>query len=865
MKYWIILFFIILNIQLSAQSNATKPISLFTKNANLRTVLNKLQQDYEITFAYKNSLIQGKYVSVNISNATLQQALDALFKKTEIGYTIKEKKVLLFQKIVDVQKKYTVSGIISDSTNGEPLIGANIYSPLKKVGARTDKNGYFSLTIPSGNYDFSISYIGFKRLNFNKNITASTSLNIALKRNNSLKGVTISEKNNPHSSDEIKLQPTTINALPSIAGEADVIRTLQLMPGIKSGTENASGLFVRGGAPEENLVLLDGIPIYKPTHLFGFLSIFNSDILNNVELSKGGFKARYGGRLSSVLNINMKNGNIKKNNLSASINPLVSKILLEGPIKKNKGSFILSYRRSFTDLYLNSWQLSDTYYGSDSSRSQFNFYDFNAKINYKINKNNRIFISAYTGSDKYNRQQISKDSTLQWRSVYDNDLNYNNQIISARWQNIISHKMISNVTLAYSRYRTKTFLENSIVYSIPDIFQYDQQAEINDKILKVDLSYFMNKNNTLRFGAEATNHLFKPENTSRVVTATTDSTQSSIDKIIGNEFNFYIEDEWQWKKIEMNGGLRATLYNVNNVTYSSFQPRLDIQYAIHPKLNIGGSYAQMAQFLHLLTNSNIGGAPTDLWILPTDNIKPQRSRQFAARMNYNPKKNWSFNIEAYHKKLSQIIAYKEGASLTQNSIDAAEKITTGSGQSQGIECMARKKKGKTTAWAGYTISKTTRQFEEINNGIEYPFIYDSRHDASIALMHTFSPRLSFSTSWVYSSGTPISIPVGRYAVGTNQGNTANPPRNIYYGARNNTRMEAYHRWDININYIIPTKWGRHSFHLNIYNIYNRFNTVYISRQLQVFDNKLFEEYKENALFPIIPTFTYKILLSGQEK
>lgn len=865
MKNWIFVFFLLSSSQLFAQIQGGKTVSVNVHNVSLLSVLNKLQEEAGVTFAYKNSLIQGQVVKVKFEKVSLNDGLTLLFKNTNIGFAIKKNKVLLYKRTA-VQNKYTVNGFITDSRSGEPLIGATIYSKVHQLGARTDENGYFSLTIPSGAYEFYISYIGYHKVSITKKIDANGKWHIELKRNEKtkLKAVIISEKKDNRLSDQIPLEPSTINALPSIGGEADVIRTMQFLPGIKSGTENASGLFVRGGAPEENLVLLDGIPIYRPTHLFGFLSVFNSDILNSVELNKGGFKARYGGRLSSVLNINMKNGNIKKNSLSASVSPLLSKILIQGPIKKEKGSFIMSYRRSFTDLYLDRWQVSDTYYGKDSSRSRFNFYDFNAKLNYKLNKTNRVFLSVYNGTDKYSRQQIQRDSTLQWRSIYDNELRYSNQMASARWQKIINDKTISNVTLAYSRYAANTFLENSIIYTTPDIFQYDQQAEINDKIFKADISHFIDRNHTVRFGVEATNHVFKPENKFRSVRGVLDSTERTFEKIMGNEFNLYLEDEWNWKQLQIDGGLRTTFYDVNNVTYSSLQPRLELRYKFHPKWRIGGSYAQMAQFLHLLTNSIIGGAPTDLWILPTENIKPQRSRQLSARVNYTPQEKWSFSLEAYHKRMNNIISYKEGASLTQNAIDAVEKITTGSGQSQGLEFFARKKKGKTTGWVGYTLSRTTRQFEEINNGLEFPYRYDSRHDGSVALIHNFNDRLSISTSWVYSSGTPISIPTGRYVVGLSQGGN-NLSQNRDFGARNNARMQDYHRWDININYIKPTKWGQHSFHLNIYNIYNRFNTVYVSRHLQVFDNKLFEEYKENALFPIIPTFTYKILLNGKEK
>ncbi len=864
MKYCVLLLFLFFNLQVAAQTSANQIVSISANNTNLKTVLNKLEQEYNISFAYKNSLVDGQVVKVKIVDAPLSAALSSLFKNSNIAFTIKNNKVLLFKRKLIVTEKLILSGFILDSLSGEPLIGATIFNATKKVGARTDDNGFFSLATPQGENNFVVSYIGFKKRSFKKTIRASQKLTVELQRKNNLKPVIITEKKEGYDvSDNITLQSAAINALTSIGGEADVIRTMQLMPGIKSGTENASGLFVRGGAPEENLVLLDGIPIYKPTHLFGFLSIFNSDILNKVELSKGGFKARYGGRLSSVLNINMKNGNIKRNSVSVSLNPLVSKFLIQGPIKKDKGSFIMSYRRSFTDLYLNNWRTTETFYGRDSSISRFNFYDVNAKLNYKLNESNRVYLSFYNGSDSYNRQDISRDSTFQWRSVYDNQLNFSNQIVSGKWQKLFSRKLITNVTLAYSKYQTKTFLENSIVYNVPDVFQFDQQAEINDKILKADLNYFMNKNHTIRFGIEGTNHLFKPENSFRRVAQNIDSTQSSTENIEANELNAYIEDEWQWKKLQVDAGLRATLYNVNGMTYNSLQPRLAANHNISNRWSVGGSYAQMAQFLHLLTNSNIGGAPTDLWILPTENIKPQRSRQFTARVNYSPHKNWTFQAEGYHKKLRQIIAYKEGASLTQNSIAAIEKITTGSGLSQGVEFLARKKKGKTTGWLAYTLSKSTRQFEDINNGDEYPYMYDSRHDGSLTLMHTFSPRLSISSSWVYSSGVPFSIPTGRYEIGVQQG--SNPAQNVYFGARNNSRLPDYHRWDLNINYSIPTKWGQHSFHFNIYNIYNRFNSVYISRQLKVFEDKLFEEYKENALFPIIPTFTYKILLRGNEK
>jgi len=871
MKYWVPLFFLLTNLQASGQViGSEEKVTIIANSKSLRRVLSQLQEENPITFAYKNSLIEGQTVSIKISDTPLKEALTLLFENSNIGFTIKNNKVILFERSSRPATNFTVSGFVLDSISGEPLIGATIFNPKLTLGTRTDDNGFFSLSVPQGEREFFVSYIGFKKSFLKRNLQANARVSIAMirKDNQNLRPVVISEKKDDFDfTDGVSLQTTAINALPSIGGEADVIRTMQLMPGIKSGTENASGLFVRGGAPEENLVLLDGIPIYKPTHLFGFLSVFNSDMLNKVELSKGGFKARYGGRLSSVLNISMKNGNIKKNSMSVSLSPLVSKIMVEGPLKKDKGSFILSYRRSFTDLYLNNWRTTETFYGKDSSRSQFNFYDFNAKLNYKLNNKNRLFLSIYNGSDQYSKQEISRDSTLLWRSLYDNQLRFSNQILASRWQSILSNKLISNVTLAFSRYQTNTFLENSIVYNTPDVFQYKQQAEINDKIAKVDLNYFMNKNNTVHFGVEFTNHLFQPENTFRRVAKSIDSTQGNSERINGNEFTAYLEDEWRWNKLNINAGLRTTFYNVNGVTYSSFQPRFNAEYQINSSWNIGGSYAQMAQFLHLLTNSNIGGAPTDLWILPTDRIRPQRNRQFTARVNYNPGNQWNFSIEAYHKKLSQLIAYKEGASLTQNAIDAAEKITTGSGVSQGIELLARKKKGKTTGWLGYTLSKSIRRFDAINNGEAFPYIYDSRHDASISLLHTFTKRLSASTSWVYSSGTPISIPTGRYAVGANQGSPPdfNKPQNLYYGERNNFRLQDYHRWDINLNYVIPTRWGQHSFHLTIYNIYNRFNTVFISRQLKVFEDKLFEEYKENALFPIIPSFTYKILLSGKEK
>ncbi len=865
-QFCLFLFFLFGSVHLSAQKVSDKNISISVKNEPLKKVLKSIEAQSFITLAYKNETVKGIFVTINLSKVAIETAIEQVLLGTNISYQIRKDKILLFKKKEPLtQVKYTLSGFISDSSNGEVLIGANIFDAKKKVGARTDAHGYFSLTLPEASYSFIVSYVGFAKKKVELSLNANRRLNIDMNQNNTLKKIIIKNDNEDIMDAQFTIKPNTINLLPTLAGEHDPIRALQYLPGVKSGTETSTGLFVRGGAPEENLILLDGVTIYNPTHLFGFQSIFNSDIINEVTLSKGGFKAQYGGRLSSVLDVNMKNGNKKRNTISASFNPLVSKLTVEGPLKKDKGSFIVSFRRSLTDIYLNKWEVLETTYGTDSNKSKFNFYDFNAKLNYKLNQNNRVFLSVYAGEDNFKYDQILTGEPYKSSSM--NKLKYGNKLASTRWQHIFNNKLISNFSFALSKYETNTNTFSKNNFNISESSEdYNLAATISDKSIKADLNYYLNPNHYVVFGANLTNHTFQPSSNSRIVDNNEIQIERSEENINANELNIYVQDEWKKNKFQLNGGLRTTVYNVNKKTYTSIQPRISVQYKISSKLTGNVSYAQMAQFLHLLTNSNVG-LPTDVWILPTQAIKPQLGRQVATKLSYKPNKNWQLSAEAYYKHSKQLIAYREGASYLQNSFTVQEKITTGNGQSKGIELFIQKRKGKTTGWIGYTLSKTTRQFAEINSGKVYPYIYDHRHDFSAVLIHSFSKHFNISTSWVYTSGGTTSIPSNQYALNLNTSNMIGllKPQNIYFGERNNYRMRDYHRLDVSMNYTKPTKWGEHSFHFNIYNVYNQFNTVFISRNFEIENGNLVSKYKENALFPFMPSIGYKLKLYGKTK
>jgi len=801
--------------------------------------------------------------------------------------------LLLFTSSLLAQK-YTISGYVEDASTGEKLISATVFEKNKTLGTVSNTYGFYSITLPSGEVELAASYLGYtadsKTIVLDKDIT----INFYLKPNLQLEEIVVeagaTEKLAEKSQmSTIDVPLKQIKSLPAFAGEVDVLKIIQLLPGVQSGSEGSSGIYVRGGGPDQNLILLDGVPVYNVSHLAGFFSVFNADAIKNVNLVKGGYPARYGGRLSSVLNINMKEGNMKEFHGEGSISLIASKLTLEGPIIKDKTSFIVSGRRTYLDLLARPVIRYVNKQNNTNGSAGYYFYDLNAKINHKFSEKDRLYLSLYNGRDKgsfwdeYNGNYSSDDYSSDYSSRTDVGLGWGNLISALRWNHQFSPKLFANTTLTYTKYDFKTeykdayedkqYYQNELVNE----YYYDSEFEYGSNITdwggKIDFDYVPSPKHYIRFGANGIYHTFKPG----VVTLTENyedgegiDTTISSNTVNATEFYTYIEDDFKISpRLKANFGLHVSMFNVKGETYQSLQPRFSTRFMINEKWSAKASYAQMTQYLHLLTTSGLS-LPTDLWVPPTDIIGPQRSWQAAVGLAHNFKLNgkndYEISVEGYYKEMDDLISYREGASFVLVADSWENKVTVGQGWSYGGEFFLQKKKGKTTGWIGYTLSWTWRQFDDINFGEKYPYKFDRRHDLSIAMVHQFNDRIDFSAAFVYGTGNAITLPASQYMPYENNpfvsaedqyyGNSL-----VYeYGGKNSFRMGAYHRVDLGINFHKEKKWGKRTWSFSVYNAYSRRNPFFIYRGVD-WENSNFGEsnrsvFKQVSLFPIIPSFAY---------
>ncbi len=762
-------------------------------------------------------------------------------------------------------QKYTISGYISDQENGEKLIAANVLDQKSLAGTVTNTYGFFSLTLPKDSVILSFSYIGYQpqevKLYLDKNITleidlsSSVSLDVV-----EIVGEKLEKIQESSQMSRIEIPVEQIKKVPALLGEVDVLKTLQLLPGVQSGGEGQSGLYVRGGSPDQNLVLLDGVPVYNVSHLLGFFSVFNADAIKNVTLTKGGVPARFGGRLSSVLEINMKEGNNEEFHGEGSVGFISSKLTLEGPIKKNVSSFIVSARRTYVDIFARPIAKKQAEKNGDELTPTLYFYDLNAKFNHKINKKHRLYLSAYTGKDVFGIK--SRDNLTDGNyTVLNGGTDWGNVTAAFRWNYQITNKLFANTTITHSRYKFDFDTEFEDVYNnTSDKFAARYFSGIYDWAGKVDFDFIPNPNHYIKFGASATNHTYEPGAFQFKFEI---ANENPIDTTLGSqdakswEYSAYVEDDLQFGPFKANIGLHAAAFDVNNKTYYSIQPRLGLRYLMSNNIAVKASYTKMAQYINLLTNESLS-LPTDLWVPSTDRIKPQDSWQVAAGIATTIWKEYEFSVEGYYKKMQNVLSYKEGADFIGPDSDWQDKVTQGDGEAYGVEVFLQKKKGKTTGWLGYTLSWNWRQFDEINSGKRYPFKYDRRHDVSLVVSHQFNERISLTGAWVYGTGNSITLPLYRYnsPVQDNYGDIYfNEIENI--GDKNAFRMNAYHRLDFNVE-IQSKKNARRNWqgawNIGVYNAYNRNNPYFITTGR---NNEGQRTFRQISIFPIIPSVSYK--------
>jgi len=770
--------------------------------------------------------------------------------------------IFLFLPISIFAQKHTISGYISDATNSENLIGANIYYHQGKSGTITNLYGFYSLTIPKGKVTITYTFVGYKSITKEFDLQSDTTISIKLSSSIEIEEVDVIGIKEESTLESSQISSTyvpikTINSIPALLGEVDVIKAIQLLPGVQSGTEGSSGMYVRGGGPDQNLILLDGIPVYNVNHLFGFFSVFNADAINSVNLIKGGFPARYGGRLSSVLDIRMKEGSNEKIQGNGSIGIISSKLALEGPIIKDKMTFLISGRRTYIDILAAPFIALINKQESDyKEKMGYYFYDLTSKINYKFSDKNRLYLSAYLGNDKayynseYKQQKDYSEEAFK--------LKWGNIIASLRWNYMITNKLFSNTSLSYSRYKFLTGLSEK---NNDDSFAFDYFSGIEDYAAKIDFDYNPNPSNYIRFGANNTYHTFNPGVNALKMTSESDNnidTTFGNSKIYANEIYAYIEDDITIGKLKTNIGIHASGFYVKETFYKNIEPRISMRYLINKNWSVKAAYTMMTQYIHLLTNNNIG-LPTDLWLPVTDSIKPQKSTQYAIGSVYKLKKGVELSIEGFYKDMDNLLSYKEGASYLSNNGSWQQKIEVGKGWSYGMEFLIRKTTGKFTGWIGYTLSWSDRQFENISFGEKFPYKYDRRHDLSIVATYKKSDKFDMAVSWIYGSGYATTLAVETYQSVIGRDETAH--QIDYYNNRNGFRMPSYHRLDVGFNFHKEKKWGRRTWSFGAYNAYSRKNAFFLyygydysSSDLNVEEKK---ELMQMSLFPIIPFVKYQ--------
>ena len=792
---------------------------------------------------------------------------------------------LLFTSICAGQIEFNLNGYITDEKTGETLIGANIYNTYSKKGSASNTYGYFSIKVTQGEILIICSYIGYRTDSIKLNIASNLKYNFELEPiSDKLDEVTLQHKESNIKSVQssvISIPIEQIKNMPALLGEKDVLKSIQLLPGVQSGGEGTSGFYVRGGGPDQNLILLDGVNIYHSSHLLGFFSVFNEDAIKNIKLFKGGFPARFGGRLSSVLEINMKEGNMKEWIVEGGMGIISGKISVQGPIKKDKTSILISGRRTWLDLLKEPIikALEDKI--NINGNGNYYFYDINAKINHKFSDTDRLYISFYTGRDDFFGKLIDNDS---WGTITNDPADYETNFIanttfglawenitsSIRWNHIINDKIFSNTTLIYSRYKFDNTITTNNTTSINNI-HFDQsetyliessdylyRSGIEDIGIKIDLDYNLNSKHNLKFGGSYIKHNFFPgymDFFADYENFQSDTIITFSKNIKPDDAYLYIEDLFTiTNRLSTNLGIHYSLFNVNNKLYQSIQPRVSIRYMTSEQSSLKFSYATMQQNVHLLTNSSFG-LPNDMWVPATDLIKPQFSKQISLGYNqYLDENKYEFSLELYYKKMEDLITFSEGTNLLGTNFSSWEERveTGGTGESKGMEIFIKKDIGRLTGWIGYTLSKSTRQFLNINLGNEYPYKFDRRHDLSIVSSYNINNNLNINATWVYGTGNAITMPIAQYLLL----NGSNFVEYFDYGEKNEFRMQPYHRLDIGLNFTKEKKWGERTWTFSIYNLYNRKNPFFIYLQDELEDGVTQKQAKQLSLFPILPSIRY---------
>ncbi|MBO0935474.1 TonB-dependent receptor [Fibrella sp. HMF5335] len=780
--------------------------------------------------------------------------------------------------LAQTPNRFTISGYVHETGSHEALPGVSIRLANRSLGTQTNTFGFYSITLPQADsVTLIFSLVGYRPQTRTMALRHHQTLEVEMTAGQQLDEVVISlhgqqkqVSDSPQMS-QIDLPVAQIKKIPALLGEKDVLKVLQLMPGVQKGSEGQAGLYVRGGGPDQNLVVLDDAVVYNASHLFGFFSVFNGDALKSVELTKGGFPARFGGRLSSVLDLTMKDGARDKIHGEVGVGLIAARMMLEGPLAKaahgkpSRGSFIISARRTYLDLLSAPIMKSK----NSSSTSGGYFYDLNAKVNYDLGPRDRIYLSGYTGRDKFWAGDTTSDLSV--------GLSWGNATGTLRWNHQFSQKLFANTSLIFSDYQLNIDANQCI--DATNRFLLNYTSGIRDFSFKHDLDFYPTPTHALRLGVQITAHRFTPS--ASVVQNTLTNIQRPAAPTDVLEGGVYLEDTWRpdthWR---VNGGLRLSSFTGAGVAYLRPEPRLSLGYMLRPDFSVKASYSLMNQYVHLLSNTGIG-LPTDLWVPTTDLVKPQQSQQWAAGLAKDfADAGLALTVEGYYKQMSNIINYKEGASflVIEDPTSARrarweDNVTAGRGWSYGAEVLLQKKEGRFSGWVGYTLSWTQWQFSDLNEGRPFFPRYDRRHDISVVGMYDLSPKITLSATWVYGTGQALTIPTARYrAFGLNtnadmqEGGTPaststafnNTGVSDFSAERNAFRAEPYHRLDLGIRFHRKRPQHEGIWELSAYNVYNRRNPFFynLEGKKQGVGQPVATVLYKYSVFPVVPSVSY---------
>ena len=772
---------------------------------------------------------------------------------------------LLFMIGTAIGQTHTISGYIKDADTGETLIGANIFDANNQsIGTSTNAYGFYSLSLEKGEYQLLVTYLGYNNQIENISLTQDINLDISLNQGVVIEEVTISAKEaekdkNVQSTQmgQVELPMENIKKLPALLGEVDILKTLQLLPGVLSSGEGGSGFYVRGGGPDQNLVLLDEAVVYNTGHLLGFFSVFNADAIKNTTLIKGGLPAQYGGRLSSVVDVQMRDGNNRYYQADGGVGIISSRLTLQGPIQKEKSSFLVSGRRTYALDLAQPFLEGGTFEGTN-----YYFYDFNTKVNFKLSDRDKIFLSGYFGRDVLNFRQPERDFSF--------DLPYGNTTATARWNHLISDKHFMNLSAIYNDYQFAfTGGQEDFVFTL--------KSAVEDVNIKLDFDYYPNPTHSVKYGVNTTHHTLTP-NTANAMNDDVEFT-SNFDPKYALETGFYIQDDIKINpQLSINAGFRFSIFNqlgpfTSKIdgqvydrfetvqTYTGYEPRLSGKYTVSKDMSVKAAITFTNQYVHLVTNSS-STLPTDIWVPSSEIIKPQSGIQYALGLFRNFKDAmWESSIEFYYKDLKNQIDYADDY-VTDFGADIEDAFVFGKGRAYGTELFLRKNRGSLSGWIGYTLARTERSFEDIEGGRWYPAVYDRMHDLSVVANYEISEKWELGAAFIYGSGRWFTPYESFYFL---EGNIA--PE---YGPRNSAQLEAYHRLDFSLTYTPKAKDEKRyksSWNLSFYNIYNRKNPYFIyydavtnretgSTQLEAF---------KVTIFPIIPSISYNFTWKQNKK